>query len=146
MTMRVVPVADGLIWDPNDPQAALLSLDNGPAVLGLKAHFDDPDQRTVVLRWDWAVACSMLGFNDEGRWAHRLYSVGLDRLLWLGVVEGTDWPTPPVAYKTVMRHYIAPLKECVVEVLAPDIVFERSDRPPTLAAADASTRRKGRPL
>ena len=85
--------------------------------------------------WDDAFAASMSADNDEGLWRHPLYSCGLDRLLWLGVVQETDWvrerfPGPPP-----LEHFIATMKECVVEVLAADVVVERSDLPPVMAAA-----------
>ena len=140
MTPQVRPVAEEVRWEPNAPRACLLSTDEGLVVLALVAHFDDLDQRTVVLRWDDSVASVMSVINDEGLWAHRLYSAGLDRLLWLGVVDGSDWGIGDRASQPSVQHFIAALKECVVEVLAPDVTVARSNDPPSLAVATVASR------
>ncbi len=117
----MVPVGD-VRWEPNDSRGLLMSQADGPVELSLAPHFDDLDQRSVRLLWREAVASRFLAINDEGRWAHPLYSVGLDRLLWLGVVDGSDWMVGGrVDRGRTMQHFVVPLKECVVEVLAEDV-------------------------
>jgi hypothetical protein len=135
---EVVAAAVDLRWEPNAPEAALLSLDDSRVVLALRPHFDDVDQRTVVLRFDGAVQSTMTGDNDEGLSRHRLYDRGLDRLLWLGTVENTDWSWEQKAWRTQpLRHFIAALKESVVEVMAESVIVLRSDQAPAAAVVEA---------
>jgi hypothetical protein len=135
---EVVAAAVDVRWEPNAPEAALLSLDDSRVVLALRPHFDDVDQRTVVLRFDGAVQSSMTGDNDEGRSHHRLYDRGLDRLLWLGTVKNTDWSWEQKPWRTPpLRHFIAALKEGVVEVMAESVTVLRSDQAPGAAAVEA---------
>lgn len=120
MTIRVVPVGD-VRWQPNDSRGLLTSQADGPVELSLAPHFDDPDRRSVRLLWREAVASRFSAINDEGRWAHPLYSYGLDRLLWLGVVDGSDWKVGGRVERGPLQHFVIPLKECVVEMLAEDV-------------------------
>jgi len=133
------PLADGqLRWDPNAPEAYLVSDDAGRCALALRAHPGDPDQRCVVLRWDGVPYAAMGAPNDEALDRHHLYAVGLKGLLWLGVVRESAlvahlqpmWhsqrPTP--------LHYVAVSKECVIEVLAESIKVLRIDGTPAEAA------------
>ena len=121
MTLRVVPVGD-VEWEPNDSRGLLTCQADGPVELSLAPHVDDLDRRSIRLVWRTAVASRFSAINDEGLWAHPLYSFGLDRLLWLGVVDGSDWQVGGgVDRGRRLRHFIAPLKECVVEVLAEDV-------------------------
>ena len=139
MTMQVVPVLPGLMWEPSVDQAVQVStIAVGKVALALNPHADDPDQRSVVLVWAHAVASIWLAINDEGRFAHRLYSCGLDKLLWLGVVQGSDWEVGGIAHAKPSQHFVVPLKEGVVEVLATEVVVLRDERPPLKAAAAAA--------
>ena len=68
------------------------------------------------------MASSFSAINDEGRWAHPLYSSGLDQLLWLGVVDDSSWKVGGrIEHGRRLQHFVVPLKECVVEVLAEDV-------------------------
>lgn len=138
MSERVVPVPGDWSWEPNAPEAVLMCSDLGGASLALRCHPDDPDTRTVVLVWPQAQAAVMAPPNDEGIHAHPLYSVGLRELTWLGVVEHSRWVPPGAVARSRLRHFIAPLKECVVEVLAPSVLMSRSELSPVQAVADVS--------
>jgi hypothetical protein len=63
----------GTVWEPNAPEAILISTDSGAAVLALRAHPDDADQRCVVVVWAGTELASFGGPNDEARSGHRLY-------------------------------------------------------------------------
>ena len=76
-----------ITWEPNAPDATLISDDLGRGALALKAHPSDSDQRTVVLRFDLVIYSVMTPPNDEGLNHHPLYDRGLKGLLWLGVVR-----------------------------------------------------------
>lgn len=121
-------------WDPNAPEAVLVSDDSGRGALALRAHPNDQDQRTVVLRFDLVMYALMTPPNDEARVHHPLYEQGLDELLWLGVVrESTlvdrlrpSW-SPAADLRIQPMHFIATCKECVVEVVAADVEVFRLD-------------------
>lgn len=146
MVERVIPydlVLDTEFgWEPNAPDAVLVSDDFGRAALAQKAHPDDPDQRCVVLRWDLVILAQLAPPNDEGRHQHRLYDVGLRDLLWLGVVEESrlvdqlkpSWPRASDR-RGVPIHYVVVSKECIVEVVAMDVEAFRIDGRPRQAAA-----------
>ena len=53
-------------WEPTCPESALLALGDGRVVLGIRAHFDDLDRRTVVLLRVGAERSSMSADNAEG--------------------------------------------------------------------------------
>lgn len=86
MTAPVVPVLGDLRWDPNAPDAQFLSDDAGLAVLMLRPHFNDTDQRTVVIFWTGVMEAQFGEPNDEGMHDHSLYESGLSELLWAGEV------------------------------------------------------------
>lgn len=138
MRERVVPALVDWCWDPNAPGAVLICVDAGGASLALRSHPDDDDIRTVVLHWPDAVAAVMAPPNDEGLHSHPLYTVGLSDLTWLGLVEHSTWLPRGVATTDGLRHYIAPLKECVVEVLASNVVMTRNEASPVQAVAERS--------
>lgn len=117
-----------ITWEPNAPDAVLVSDDFGRGALALAAHPDDPDKRTVALRFDLVLYSSMTPPNDEAMNHHPLYDRGLKGLLWLGVVRDSSlvarlrpmWH-PVAELRLQPMHFIAPLKECVVEVVAADV-------------------------
>jgi len=113
---RVVALADSLRWEPNAPEAVLSTDDGARAVLALNPHFDDGDQSAVVLLWRGVYSASMGYPNDEGRRDHSLYHSGLNTLVWMGEVQGG--PQVPRPFGPQPRHFLLPLKETVVEVLA----------------------------
>lgn len=146
VTERVEPydlrLGTPLRWEPNAPEAFLVTDDMGRGALAQRAHPDDTDQRCVVLRWD-AVSYSLMSPpNDEGRHHHRLYEVGLKDLLWLGLVRDSTLvrqlrPMLSGAFAFVPMHYVVVSKECLVEVLAENVeVFRVAGR--TRGAAPAS--------
>lgn len=123
-----------ITWEPNAPDAVLISDDFGRGALALRAHPSDADQQSVVLRFDLVVYAAMTPPNDEALNHHPLYAHGLKDLLWLGVVRDSDlvarlrpsWS--PVADRYLQpMHFIAPLKECVVEVVAANVDVFRLD-------------------
>lgn len=133
---------EALRWEPNAPEACLLSDDFARAALAQRAHPADPDQRCVVLRWDMALLAQMGPPNDEGRQQHRLYELGLRDMLWLGVVRESElvarlrpmWSPVGDGRRIQPMHYVVPSKECVVEVVAADVELLRIDGTPREAA------------
>lgn len=51
MVEHVTVLDLGVTWEPNAPDAILLSNDSGKTALALNAQADDDDQRCVVLVW-----------------------------------------------------------------------------------------------
>jgi hypothetical protein len=128
-----------LRWEPNAPDAFLVSDDMGRGALAQRAHPDDPDQRSVVLRWD-VVSYALMGPpNDEARNQHRLYEAGLKDVDWLGVVRDSSLVVGlrPMFGRSAMFvpvHYVVVSKECVVEVLADKVEVFRIGGSPRQAA------------
>ncbi|MFN8159355.1 MAG: hypothetical protein U0R68_18225 [Candidatus Nanopelagicales bacterium] len=120
MTQQVVPLDLGVMWEPNAPDAVLVSTDSGRAALALIAHASDEDRRAVVLVWSGCAAALMAPPNDEARIQHRLYNSGLRDLLWVGVVEGSEWAAAVDAMRagSSVSHFVVLTKESTVEVLA----------------------------
>lgn len=145
--MHPLVLGDGLRWEPNAPEACLLSDDFARAALAQRAHPDDSDQRCVVLRWDMALFAQMGPPNDEARQQHRLYEVGLRELTWLGVVRDSElvaqlrptWTPVGDGRRIHPMHYVVPSKECIVEVVAADVELFRLDG----ATRDAAVRSLG---
>ena len=108
-------------WEPNCPDARLVVADDGNATLSLNPHADDADTRRLVLSWSDCVHAQMGAPNDEARHLHHL---GLTPLsgLWLGEVLASELVAalgPMTAQGTAgLRHYVLPLKESMVEVVA----------------------------
>jgi hypothetical protein len=137
-TELVVTLDLGVQWDSGAPEAVLISPDLGaPTVLAIEPQVDDPDQRPVVLRWEHCHASAMEPPNDEALDGHRLYDCGLKDVLWCGEVHDSSWITDlerrnrvhdqhdPAAYER-LRHFILPLKECVVEIVAETVSVHRA--------------------
>ena len=120
---RVVPLELGVTWEPNAPRATLQSSDLGNACLTLKAHPDDHDQRDVVITFDRCRAAAQLPFNDEAVHLHPLYARGLREAVWAGEVLDSTWLP---SRRASSRHFVFPLKECVVELLAEGLDVSRS--------------------
>jgi hypothetical protein len=139
VTERVVPVEIGTRWNPNVPDARLLVHDDGETRLLLRPHVDDADQRSVMLVWHSSRASSMEPPNDEARSGHRLYDSGLREVRWLGEVHESALIDDlerrnrvhdrhnPARYRE-LHHWIVPLKECTVEVVARSLEVERRAR------------------
>jgi hypothetical protein len=127
-----------LRWEPNAPDAFLVSDDMGRGALAQRAHPDDPDQRCVVLRWDAVSYALMSPPNDEARHQHRLYEAGLKDVDWLGIVRDSSLVERmrPMSsdFVLVPLHYVVASKECVVEVLAENVDMLRIDGDPREAA------------
>lgn len=101
---------------------------DGVCALGLQSHPDDPDRRAVVLRWSEVMHAQIGAPNDEALQFHRLYSVGLGRVLWAGLVHDSTlvqqlrgmWSPRPDPW-----HYIVKTKESIAEVVAATVVVLR---------------------
>lgn len=134
-----------LRWDPNAPEAFMVSDDMGRGALGQRAHPEDPDQRCVVLRWDVVRYALMGPPNDEAMHQHRLYESGLKDILWLGVVRDSALlsdlsPMWSREMAMVPLHYVVVSKECVVEVLAENVdVFRLGGSPRQAALASLAS-------
>jgi len=113
---HVVAISDSPEWEPNAPEAVLITDDSARAVLALNPHFEDIDRRAIALLWQGVYSVSMGYPNDEGLTDHPLYYSGLDKLLWMGEVHGG--PAVPIPFGPPPRHFVVPLREAVVEVLA----------------------------
>jgi len=133
---RVVDLELGTRWNPGAPDAVLLAQDIGAAVLALRAHMHDDDQRWVALRWPSARAAVMEPPNDEAISGHRLYRQGLDRIQWAGEVVDSEWIATSERMNRVhphhrperyanLRHFVLLTKEAVVEAIAPTLEVVR---------------------
>ncbi len=120
--------------------------DRGRVVLAVNAHHADPDQDCVVFVWSCSQAAIMGSPNDEAIEGHRLYSRGLSDLLWAGKVEQSEWIADLERRNRVhdrhaparfarLTHFILPLKEDTVEVIAEQVTVLRRPGPTTSAAA-----------
>lgn len=148
VTERVRPLDLGVEWEPNAPNAVLLFTDVGPSVLALEAHPNDPDERCVVVKWTGCRYASMTPPNDEAISGHRLWKKGLQDRLWSGVVHDSELisglerqnrvhPMHNASLFEDLTHYVLLLKECVVEVVARDLVVTRVDGTTAEAAVRA---------
>lgn len=149
MAERVVPVGGHLTWEPNAPEAVLLSDDHRRSILGLRAHPDDPDRRCVLFVWHDVRYVLMSDPNDEALSGHRLYSRGLRDLRWLGVVEQSELVNTLEKQNSVhalhgparfgpLVHHVLMLKECAIEVVARELSVNRLEAPSTRAAVVAA--------
>jgi hypothetical protein len=88
--------------------------------------------------------------NDEAIEGHRLYEKGLGDIHWLGVVEDSELiaslerqnsvhPFHQPEWFANMRHYVLPLKETTVEVVAATLSIVRVAGSTAYAAAAATT-------
>lgn len=147
MSERVVELDGSPRWGPDVPDAVLLCQD-ARAVLAVNAHFDDEDQRAVVLTWTGVRSATMGQPNDEARGGHRLAGSGLLQVSWVGLVENSDLVAALEAQNAVhprhrssdyatLRHFVLPLKECTVEVVATHLHVTRSAGPPVRAVTGA---------
>jgi hypothetical protein len=143
---RVVSIDLGVAWEPNAPEAILLSADLGPTALALQTHPDDDDKRCVVLVWTGCRYACMSPPNDEAIHGHRLWDKGLSAVMWVGVVhdsyliggleqQNRVHPFHNPSLFEGLTHYVLPLKECVVEVVARAVVVRRVDGTTEAAAA-----------
>ena len=137
-------IGEPLRWEPNAPDACLVTDDMGRAALAQRAHPDDPDQSCVVLRWDVVSYALMSPPNDEARNRHRLYDSGLKDVDWLGIVRDSSLvprlrPMLSSDFVFVPLHYVVVSKECVVEVLAENVdLFRIAGSPRDAAPASLS--------
>ena len=120
MSERVIEIDLGVRWEPNVPEAILIA-DDAKVALAVRAHFDDVDRRSVVLRWSGVMWSCMGAPNDEALQHHRLYGKGLKGLHWAGQVESSSLLgalSPMVHDASGHTHYVVLLKEDLVEVIA----------------------------
>lgn len=100
-TPRVRPVDADVTCAPNSPEATLIAPDRGPAELWLHPHFDDEDQRQLVLSWDFHSAARREYPNDEGINGHPLYQHGLEECPgWAKCSTAHSSPTSSCAERT----------------------------------------------
>jgi len=148
MGERVVESGIRIQWEPNAPSAVMVSNDSGRTALALRAHRDDPDQRNLVLVWRRVEFAALSAPNDEAISGHPLWSSGLSDVRWLGLVERSARVRALAAQNSVhpshdqrrydsLDHYIVPLKECVVEVVASSFETQRHGGATAEAAAAA---------
>jgi hypothetical protein len=146
MTEQVVQSLAGIRWDPNSPAAVLIVTDAGLAALALRPHPADTGDACVVLVWSGMQEATMGAPNDEALPGHRLYERGLAELTWAGVVEHSEriarleqgnriHPRHGPERFSRLQHYILPLKEDVVEVIAETVTVQRQPEPPLRAAS-----------
>lgn len=148
MAERVESVEVGVLWEPNAPEAVIAADDFGVIVLAARAHAGDADRRTVALRWFDAIVTKSEPFNDEARHRHPLHSAGLQSVLWIGAVVDSNWLkdlAPALAVNRKLVHYVVPLKERVVEVIASGFDVVRFDGEPTAAVLEVLCGRGGPP-
>lgn len=126
----------GATWDPNAPEAVLVATDSGETRLTLRAHPDDLDQRAVALVWSRSRAARMEPTNDEALSGHSLYRAGLRDVPWIGEVfqsrlianfekRNRFHPLHDPRQFRQLRHWVVPLKEVLVEVVAEAIELQR---------------------
>jgi hypothetical protein len=146
MTERVEPALAGIRWEPNSPAAVLVVTDTGLAALALSPHPADTDDNCVVFVWSGVQETVTGASNDEVLPGHRLYESGLGELTWAGVVEHSEriacleqgnrvHPQHDAERFSRLRHYILPLKEGTVEVVAETVTVQRQPGPPLHAAS-----------
>jgi hypothetical protein len=147
MGEQVIEWEAGVAWEPNAPEAALVATDSSHAALGINPHFDDEDQRCVVLLWRSPCFAELGSPNDEALSGHRLYNKGLASIR-AGIVLSSELVArlerqnrvhprhDPSRFKDLV-HYVLPLKECVVEVVACSVSIERYEGSPARAAIQA---------
>lgn len=140
----------GVIWEPNAPEAVLLSDDYGRTVLAMNPHPDDSDTRCVVVVWKGTSSACLGGPNDEAISGHRLYRKGLKGILWAVQVRNSNTirdlerqnrvhPRHDPARFHQLVHHVILTKEAVVEVVAETLTIQRIPGT-TLAAAMAAVR------
>ena len=128
----------------------MVSDDSGRTRMALRAHPDDADQRNVVLTWDGTEFASLGAPNDEAISGHRLWRVGLSEVHWLGLVHRSELiaglkrqnsvhPHHEPGRYDYLDHYVAPLKECIAEVVARSIVVYRHEGSSTTESAVSPT-------
>lgn len=139
MPQRVVPIEVDATWQPNAPDAVLVSTDLGRSALGLYSHPSDLDRRCVVLLWEGCHLAQIGSPNDEAMNHHPLYECGLWDVLWLGEVLDSERiaALTPMAFHPPHRHFIVLTKERMVEVVADSIEIQRRGGS-TLEAASAA--------
>ena len=136
MVEKVTSVGLGVSWDPNAPDAVMLSDDGGRTSLALRAHFDDEDQRAVVFFWSGSKYRLMGSPNDEARNGHRLFGRGLESVQWVGEVQGSELvsmlerqnsihPQHDPANFAGLVHHVVLTKEATIEVVARSLVIKR---------------------
>ena len=141
-----MPSLAGIRWDPNAPAAVLIVTDAGRAALALRPYPGDTGRDCVVLVWSGMQETVMGTPNDEALPGHRLYDRGLAELTWAGVVEHSEriarleqvnriHPRHEAERFSRLHHYIVPLKESIVEVVAETVAVQRQPGPPLRAAS-----------
>jgi hypothetical protein len=137
---RVVPYDLGVTWEPNTSDPILLQ-HRHRALLVVDPHFDDEDQRLVVIRVQPCSGVWLGSPNDEGMSGHRLWSKGLSECLWAGEVLESEWveglkdvaraaghPKYNPNSHDSLRHWILRFKESTAECIGDELSVLRSER------------------
>lgn len=149
LSEQVEPLELAVSWEPNAPEAILISNDLGVTSLAVRADVDDLDQRCVVFVWRGTRSASMTPPNDEALAGHCLYDKGL-RGAPAGVVQNSALvselerqnrvhPAHNARSLARLTHHVLSLKESVIEVVARTLTVERHHGS-TMTAAAASLR------
>lgn len=136
MTEHVENLDIGVVWDPNAPDAVLLTDESGETALALNARIDDPDQRAIVLFWTGAHYRLMGAPNDEALSGHRLYGRGLEKIYFTGEVQDSELVASLAKQNSVhpqhnperfakLVHHIVLTKAETVEVVAESLIVKR---------------------
>ena len=130
---QVIPVDLGVRWAPNTSNPLLVQHSiQGTLVVG--PHFDDADQRLVVIRIDGCWGVWLGPPNDEGRASHPLWDKGLSSCLWAGEVlhsrriAGAGGLAGVSAITPRPRHWILLFKENTAECVGDAIRVDRVNR------------------
>lgn len=133
MAERVVPLEMEYTWDPNAPDAAMFTNDMGQTSLALEPYPEDHDSACVVLTWSGTIFAAMASPDHDSISGHPLYKRGLKDVLWMGTVQNSTLIEVLLQMNrvrgrrhiTTLTHYILPLKEKTVEVVAESLNIER---------------------
>ena len=128
MSERVQPLGLNVWWEPNAPEAVLLSNDLGRTAMSVRAHPDDPDERQVVLLWTRVEWAAIGAPNDDALALRDVRRVGL--VQQSGLIadlrrQASVHPMYDAARFAFLNHYVVVLKECVAKVVARSIGVHR---------------------
>ena len=135
MAEHVVPIDVLMDWEPQTPDAVLLSSDAGRTVLALNPHPDDADRRCVALVWQGSQWSSLRGGPAA---THGLYEHGLQDVLGVGVVRQSH-RVRELAWRSdgELVHHIVRLADRTAEVVAELLSVQRVAGSTAVAAMTA---------
>ena len=86
----VVPIDLGILWEPNAPSPVLFQVPN-LALLVIRPHYDDADQRPIVFRWHGCAGAFLTPPSDEGQHLIPLQGAGFAECFWGAEVFNSPW-------------------------------------------------------